>query len=69
MLFRSYIDGVKGPINYNITTPLEYQFLDTALIIKVFNEWIEFVKEQNKMAYVLTNWIDNRYVSQFQNYK
>ncbi len=66
---NGYIDGIKGPINYNRTTPLEYQFLDTDLILKVFNEWIEFVTEQNKMAYVPTDWVDNKYRSRLQIFK
>lgn len=57
------LDGIQGPINYNISTPVEYQFLNTDLVIKVFKEWIDFILLQNQMTYVPTNWIKDEYIN------
>jgi hypothetical protein len=51
------IDGIQGPINYNITTPIEYQFIDTNLITKLILEWLVFLSEQENMMFVPKSYI------------
>ena len=46
------VDGMQGPINYNISTPLEYQFLDAAFVLKLLSEWCMFLSEQENLVLV-----------------
>lgn len=46
------IDGIQGPVNYNLSTPVEYQFLDTSFVLALLSEWCVFLVEQANMVFV-----------------
>ncbi len=60
------IDEMQGPINYNITTPEEYHYLPTDLIIKMLEEWLSFITEQEKMCFVLKEWIRDEFKNEIK---
>jgi hypothetical protein len=51
------VNGVAGPVNYNITTPIEDQFIPTEMILAILKEWHDFLTEQKAMCYVPKAWV------------
>jgi hypothetical protein len=58
-----YIDGMKGSINYNITTPIEFQYFEIAFLLKLLEEWKKFIIEQNQMVYVPLGCVRDNYIT------
>jgi hypothetical protein len=46
------IDGMQGPVSYDISTPIEYQFIDRTFVLKLLSEWCIFLSEQENMMLV-----------------
>lgn len=50
-LHGSYETGVESR-NWNITTPIELQYIPTEEILQLFIDWLEFLKVNEKMCFV-----------------
>lgn len=56
------IDGIKGPINFNISTPEVHQYVPTEFILQLLSEWYEFLIKNSTMHYVPQSWIKEEFI-------
>lgn len=46
------IDGIQGPINYNINTPEEDQVIEKTVLLDLMKEWRDFLILEESMEFV-----------------
>ncbi len=43
-------EGVEAPLSWNISTPLELQYIPTVKILEIFKSWHEFLKVESDIV-------------------